>query len=131
MVSWSDYRASTTGIPVLPLDLYGSTEELQYWLICFIHEIRKKNGLEYPPNTLHHIVSGIMRHIPHDCGRPEVDFFKEPGFSDFRSSLDAEIKCLQSAGLGSEKKQAEPLTLEEEELLWEKKIWETTTPRHY
>ena len=32
------------------------------------------------------------------------------------------MKRLQSSGLGSFKKQAEPLTLEEEELLWQKKI---------
>ena len=104
-LSWSDYRTATTGIPVPSLAvLSATTADLQYWLIRFIHEIRKKNGLEYPPNTLHHIISGIMRHIRHDCGRPEVDFFKDPEFSDFRSSLDAEMKHLQSTGLGSEKK---------------------------
>ena len=58
-VNWSDYRASTTGIPVLPLAvLSGSTQELQYWLIHFILEIRKKNSSEYPPNTLHHFGGG-------------------------------------------------------------------------
>ena len=36
---------------------------------------------------------------------------------------------MQSAGLGSEKKQAEPLTLEEEELLWEKKILGDHNPK--
>ena len=119
--SWSDDRATTTGIPVPPLAvLSASAQDLQYWLIRFIHEIQKKNSLEYPPNTLHRIVSGIMRHIRHDCGQLEVDFFKDPEFSDFRSSLDTEMKHLQSAGLGYERKQAEPFSLEEEELLWEK-----------
>ncbi|MCG8621989.1 MAG: DUF3504 domain-containing protein [Proteobacteria bacterium] len=32
------------------------------------------------------------------------------------------MKKLQSAGVGSVKKEAEPLTMEEEEQLWEKKI---------
>ena len=95
---------------------------MQYWLSRFIHEARKKNGREYAPNTLYHLACGIMRHIRHNCGRPEIDFFKDPEFSDFRSSLDAEMKRLQSAGVGSVKKQAEPLILEEEEQLWEKKI---------
>ena len=39
------------------------------------------------------------------------------------------MKRLQSAGLGSKRKQAEPLTLEEEELLWEKKILGDHNPR--
>ena len=39
------------------------------------------------------------------------------------------MKRLQSACLGSTKKQAEPLTLEEEELLWENKILGDHNPK--
>ena len=53
---------------------------------------------------------------------PDIDFFKDPEFADLKSSLDAEMKKIQSSGKGSIKKQAEPLSLEEEELLWEKKL---------
>ena len=49
----------------------------------------------------------------------EIDFFKDHDFFEFRSRLDAEMKRLQSKGLGSSHKQAEPFTTEEEELLWE------------
>ena len=63
-----------------------------------------------------------MRHIRQNCGKPEIDFFKDPDFADFRSSLDAEMKRLQAAGIGSVRKQAEPITMDEEELLWEKNI---------
>ena len=48
--------------------------------------------------------------------------FKDPFFAAFRSSLDVEMKRLQSNGLWSKRKQAESLTLEEEEELWNKKI---------
>jgi hypothetical protein len=34
--------------------------------------------------------------------------------------LDAEMKRLRALGLGSKKRQAEPLTANEEEMLWEK-----------
>ena len=63
------------------------------------------------------IVCGIMRHM-RSTTMPGVDFFTDSDFSAFRSSLDAEMKRLQSKGLGSGHKQAEPLT---EELLWKKK----------
>lgn len=43
--------------------------------------------------------------------------FNDAGFC---SSIDAEMKHLQSACLGYNKKQAVPLTLMEEEVLWEK-----------
>ena len=58
----------------------------------------------------------------YNCSRPELDFFKDPTFSEFRASLDAEMKRLQSAGIGSVKKQAKPLTIEEDELLWQRKL---------
>ena len=111
------------GVTVQPLEDLDNAETLQHWLCHFVCEIRKKNGLEYPPNTLHHVVEGIMRHMRYNCGRPELDFFKDPSesFSEFRASLDADIRHL-SAGIGSVKKQAEPLTIEEEELLWQIKV---------
>ena len=70
-----------------------------------------------------------MRYIRNECGHPEIDLFKDPEFADFRSSMVAEMKRLQSAGLGSERKQAEPLTLEEEEMLWQKKILGDHNPK--
>ena len=48
-----------------------------------------------------------------------MDFFKDPEFFDFRASLDAEMKRLQGNGIGSKKKQAEVLTEEKENTLWE------------
>ena len=49
-------------------------------------------------------------------GRPDLDFFRSTQFSDFRQSLDAEMKRLQSLGIGAKKKQAEVLT--ETDRIW-------------
>ena len=91
-------------------------------------EVRKKDGSEYPHNTLHHLVCGIMCHL-RISGQPSLDFFKVPNFTDFRTSLDAEMKRLQGAGVGSHRKQAEPLTVEDEELLWRKKVLGDHSPQ--
>ena len=40
-------------------------------------------------------------------------------FAEFRATLDGEMKRLQSLGIGAKKRQAEPLTEEEEEQLWQ------------
>ena len=51
---------------------------------------------------------------------------------EFRASLDAEMKRLQQKGLGSQHKQAEPITEEEEDLYCgEKGNSETIIPLHY
>ena len=102
-------------------------QTLSYWLARFVLEARKVDGREYPPNTLHHIVCGIMRHL-RCTTMPGLDFFTDTEFIDLKSSLDAEMKRLQSMGLGSTQKQAEPLTTEDEEQLWEKKILGGHTP---
>ena len=66
--------------------------------------------MEYLPNTLYHIVCGIMRHVRNSING--VDFFKDPEFAGLRRTLDAEMKRLQSKGLGSTLKQAEPITID-------------------
>ena len=117
--SWRTNRNSS-GSSVASLEEIDK-QSLSYWLARFVLEARKVDGTEYPPNTLHHIVCGIMRHM-RSTTMPGVDFYSDSEFAHLKCSLDAEMKRLQSMGLGSSHKQAEPLTNEDEEQLWEKKI---------
>ena len=48
-----------TDIPLKQLDM----KVMKHWLTLLILEVRKQNRTEYPPNTLHHIVCGIMRYL--------------------------------------------------------------------
>ena len=49
-----------------------------------------------------------------------LTFFKEPVYAQFRQILDSEMKRLQGKGLGSSRKQTEPLTEQEEDIPWQK-----------
>ena len=71
------------------------------------------------PNTLHHLACGVMRHLGQDGSKKTLDIFQDAAFADFRSTLDAVMKRLKQAGVGSEKRQAEPVSTTEEEQLWE------------
>ena len=124
---WRKHRQQCTGENIDELHEL-SIEMLQHWLIRFILEVRKKDGEVYQPNTLHHITAGLMRHIRWN-GKPHVDLFKDAKFADFRATLDAEMKRLQSLGIGSKKKRAEILTEEEEEILWKQDLLGDKTPR--
>ena len=104
---WKRYRQQTLGDSIPDLtDL--SRSQLQHWLTRFVLEVRKKDGSEYVPNTLHHICCGLMRHLRWN-GHPSLDFFTDSDFADFKVTLDARMKRLQSAGVGSKKRQAEVL----------------------
>ena len=124
---WSVSRQEATGEAIgMICDMTDG--EIEHWMTRFVLEVRKKDGKEYAPNTLHHITAGIMRHLRWN-GRPDIDFFRDARFAKFRQSLDSEMKRIQSLGIGTKKKQAEVLTEEEEELLWTEGLLGGATPQ--
>ena len=79
-------------------------------------EIRRKDGHPYPPDTLYQLCCGLSRQL--QTTNPGWNIFKDVEFIDFRQCLDGTMKILKSEGLGNAKRQAEPISFEEEELLW-------------
>ena len=58
--NWSNYRNSVVNTEQVNKDITAlDNSGIQYWMSQFILEVRKKDGSEYPPNTLHHICCGI------------------------------------------------------------------------
>ena len=95
------------------MDLFNEVDKLSdeyliFWLPRFILEVSEKSGAEYPPNSLYQLICGIQREVQKT--RPEVNFFSCL-FSDVNRTLDAEIKRLQSLGLGTKVKKTEPISL--------------------
>ena len=121
---WRKYRMKTN----IPAIADMTKKQMQYRLTRFVLEVRKKNGDVYPPNSLHHIVVGIMRHVRWS-GQPNIDFFTDHDFANLRGSLDAEMKRLQKEGVGVVTRQAEILSEAEEETLWEKGLLGDHTPQ--
>ena len=52
-------------------------------------------------------------------GKPEIDYFKYSSFAELKMTIDAEMKRLKVSGESSKRKQAEPISVEEEERLWQ------------
>ena len=73
--------------------------ELDRWLSRFVIEIRRRDGKEYPPNTLYQICCGILHYIREV--KPQLDIFREAAFASFRKTLDAEMKRFESWWTGS------------------------------
>ena len=115
---WSNYRREVHRSQIPPLTEI-TPPQLQYWLTRFVLEVRKKDGTEYPSQTLHHLCSELLRYLRQN-GHPTLDIYKD--------SL-AEMKRLQRLGIGSKTKQAEPLTEEEEEIMWQKGLLGDHTPQ--
>ena len=102
-------------------DMSKEKAVLAKWLSNFIVEIRRSDGKEYIGSTLHQILCSIQRHL-REHGNEGIDLFSDPEFRFLKSVLDSKMKKLRARGIGTTKKQAEPLSPEEEEMLWEKDL---------
>ena len=91
-------------------------------------EIKRQDGKEYPPTTLHQLVCGLQRHLRNNCGKTYVNFIKEgTQLNDFRIALDTRMKELHATGVGLKKLSSDPVTMEEELQLWETGVFNSTT----
>ena len=113
---WCSHRATVNGDSIAPLEEISSAE-LARTMSNFVFGVRKRDDSEFPPDSIHHIVSGVQRFIRWK-NNPAIDIFKDPEFADFRLCLDSEMKRLQQSGLGSKRRKTEPLSDAEEEELW-------------
>ena len=100
--------------PEVPL--LTDLESLAYWLERFVLEERMKDRSVYHPNTLHHLICGIQREVRNS--NAGIDLFKDPPFANAKKTLDSEMKRISKLGNGSNKRQAEPLTDDDEEKMW-------------
>ena len=78
-IEWVKYRNARpktmleSGGVYIPEDICElNNESLNFWLQRFILEIRRKNGTDYPPNTL-----TLQRHLCNRCSDRTFNFFKE------------------------------------------------------
>ena len=119
---WSSSRLVTTvdgRVPVTTPLLEIPAVDLGYWMGKFALEVSKKDGSEYPPNSLYASVCCFKRyyqqHGVHDVNPLSPN---DARFGNFRVTLDAEMKRLHGLGFGANTKQAEPISPDEEALLW-------------
>ena len=89
----------------------------------FILETRKAEGEPYPPRSLYLLCCGIQRKI-REVGIYDKNFMDQNNaqFGNFTKTLDARMRQLASEGHGVAKKQAEPISPEQENILWEKNL---------
>ena len=58
-----------------------------------------------------------------------MNFFTQAQFDGFKKTLDAEMKWLKAGGAGLKKRKVDPITFEEEGMLWGKDLLGTSSPQ--
>ena len=101
----------------------SNCEELCRALCLFVVEARKVNGDQYPPQTIFHLLAGLLRHAR--SVRPNTSNFLDPKdvqFRDLHGTMDTLFRKLRKAGAGTDVKHSTVITAEEENLLWERGV---------
>ena len=100
---------------MLPLE-QQSPEVLNHSVSRFIHEVRKVDGTCYPSETLYEIIMALQGFLA--TKGKEVKFCEDINYRVIRNNLDNRMKELVSLGFVRKNEQAEPITQEEEDLMW-------------
>ncbi|XP_072042901.1 zinc finger MYM-type protein 2-like [Amphiura filiformis] len=118
---------SSLNISPIDVDLDDMTrDELNYSLSRFICEVKKVNGEDYPGETLHELVICVQLHFDL-IGKP-LKFLSDPDFLQVKNTLDSVMQDRAKLGLGIRRKQAQVITVQEEERLWQQNVLGCSNP---
>ena len=90
---WHEARISPhpeCNFPALT-ELANASNELISCTLChFVFEIRRRDGKEYPPGSIHGTMCEIMRYFRGECNRPDLNFLRKKTSSTFcaEASID-------------------------------------------
>ena len=110
------------------LSCCSDAERASYVLRLFVLEVRKQNGEHYPPSTLRSILSGLNREFARNKIRFGILDKNDTRFLDLHQTLDTINSQLHREGIGVATKHASVLTIEDEDLCWEKGSLGYSTP---
>ena len=101
--------------------------EIAYCLTCFIIEVRKKNGLDYPAETLYEIIVCLQLWL-HMRGR-SLKLLDDEDFVAIRNCLDNRMKELSRDGHVQPRNQADVITVDQENDMWLHNILGSSNPK--
>lgn len=128
--SWCEQRNERCDDKV-PNDILLSDnhEELCRWLCICVSELRKEDGSEYTPRSISMFMAGLQRYIYSE--NKSMIKLADPGNSTFRQLhqvLENRYRELHAQGVGTTRRQAEVIIIDEEEQLWQSGVLSSESP---
>ena len=116
---WRLYRHGL-GLDYIACDLEDRStitgSSLIYALCRFITEVKKVDGTDFPGKTLYDILICIQFHL--ECLGFAFKIINDPAFCDVKYTLDNTMKMHVASGIGLSVRQAQVLSVTDEDYLW-------------
>ena len=122
--AWMEHRNTTAPDDPVPPNLLSCFDAatLCKWLCCYVQETKKENGQAYPASTLRSLLA-VLQRMMHANKVPFNIFDKsDMQFRDLHMTLDTVCVSLRKEGIGASVKHADVISLEHEELMWQKGV---------
>ena len=124
-IDWIHARNSSCPEDLCPQDVLLTYDAslLDKWLSLFTIEVRRKDGSECPPATIHMLLCGLHRITRHESEQPFEIFTKgDVRFRNLHGTMESIFQTLHKKGVGSVVKHASVTTDEEENHIWQSGI---------
>ena len=128
--SWEIQRNQQVPEDPVPLDLLRSHDaELVCKPLCkYVLETRNSSGHHYPPATIRALLSVINQIFRENKAVFSIFNKDDPQFHDLQCTMDLVSSELQRKGIGTERKHASVITIEDKDALWAAGSFGTSTP---
>lgn len=123
-LKWSEWKTLQKANVTLLSEM--GDEEIDQTLALFVREVRKEDGSRYPGRSLNEIVLSLQKYLELNG---KIVRLLDPKMSLLRAALNLEMQKSTKAGIGMITKQAEPISKEDEEKLWEAGILSGDDPQ--
>ena len=93
-------------------------------------EVRNGKGEDYPGETLYSLITSIQCHLRNNYGRNKQLIDKTGRtFRQMNSALNYQMKLAAASGLGVERKQAQVISADQDEVLWKSGVLSDHSPK--
>lgn len=129
---WRTERNKIASGDHCPEDLIDKPDvhKLNYWLLRFVTEVRKQDGLPYPPKTIHQILAVLQRRMLKN--NPDALKFldrSQTAFLELQRTCDTVYHDLHCQGIGATVRHTPMLSPDEESKLWSTGVLGCSTPK--
>ena len=116
----------------IPADILRNNDPdlINKWLSLYAEEARRQDGKLFPANSVYMLLAGLARHMRAvSPGFPNILNSTNLHYKPLHDSLENTFRKRKEIDALNETKTAEPLSPEEEELLWTSGALSTDTPK--